>query len=95
MGDAQAVSGREWLASQDRPPTEAEQLNLLRAPLKVFVVGMLWLLAAFVFGGLNATYAFEIAQRVGVTVVLAGLATCAGRLPADASGCCGRSPRGR
>jgi len=68
--------GRQWLASQDRPPTKEEQRNILRAPLSVaFVVGALWLLAAVLFATLNATYSFELARRVGVTLVLAGLAT--------------------
>jgi adenylate cyclase len=72
-------SGRAWLReSAEREPTEAEQLNLLRAPLKVFAsVGILWLLAAFVFAGFNAVYDLETAQRVGVTVLLGGLTTCA------------------
>lgn len=69
--------GRDWLR-QGGEPTEAEQLNLLRAPLKVFAsVGSLWLLAAFLFAGYNATYDLELAQRVGITILLGGLTTCA------------------
>lgn len=69
--------GRAWLLA-DREPTEAEQLNLLRAPLKVFAsVGSLWFVAALLFAGFNATYDLELAQRVGITVLLGGLTTCA------------------
>ena len=67
--------GRGWLDSQ-RPPTAAEQRNILRAPLQVFlVVGVLWLVAAILFGAFNSTYSFELGRRVALTLVLAGLAT--------------------
>lgn len=67
--------GRRWLG-QDRPPTQAEQRNILRAPLQVFfIVGMLWMLAALLFAGFNVTYSFDLGRRVFITIVLAGLAT--------------------
>lgn len=69
--------GRGWIDAEDRPPTLAEQRSVLRAPLQVFaVVGALWGAAAAVFAVVNLTYSFELAQRVFVTVVLGGLATC-------------------
>lgn len=71
--------GRRWLEQQEgRKPTEAEQRNMLRAPLHVFfVVGVLWAFAALLFGGFNITYSFDLGRRVFVTVLLGGLATCA------------------
>ncbi len=71
--------GRLWL-HEGRPPTEAEQRNLLRSPLQIMiVVGTLWLVAAVVFGAYNLAESgsFELAQRVGITVALGGLVTCA------------------
>ena len=39
---------------EDRDPTAAEQRNLLRSPLHVaYVAGVLWLVAALLFGGLQ------------------------------------------
>ena len=67
--------GRQWVGQQ-RPPTAAEQRNVLRAPLQVFaVVGILWLVAAVLFGVVNLTYSFALGRRVFITLVLAGLAT--------------------
>ena len=69
--------GRQWL-KDERSPTVAEQLNLLRAPLRIaIVIGSLWMLAAVLFGVFNATYSFELGQRVAITVALGGLVTCA------------------
>lgn len=71
------LPGRQWL-KDGRAPSEAEQRNLLRAPLQImFVVGTGWMFAAIVFGVYNLTYSFELGQRVGVTVAMGGLVTCA------------------
>lgn len=68
--------GRDWL-KEERPPTRAEQVNLLRAPLHVMlVVGVGWLVAAFLFGIYNTTYSFTLGQQVFFVVLLGGLATC-------------------
>ena len=67
--------GRAWL-KEEREPTEAEQRNLLRAPLHLaFVVGCMWLLAAACFGTYNATYSLELGWRVVMTVALSGMVT--------------------
>lgn len=69
--------GRRWVENEGhRPPTEEEQLSLLRAPVSVSIgVGGGWFFAAFLFGGLNSVYSAELGARVFVTVLLAGLAT--------------------
>jgi len=67
---------RQWL-KENRAPTQEEQINLLRAPLRVFaIVGSLWLLAAIFFGAFNMlVYQFELGLRVFFSVLLSGLAT--------------------
>ena len=66
---------RRWL-EEGRPPTLAEQRNLLRSPLVVFfTVGTLWLIAGVLFGTLNALDSFEVGRRIGIAILLAGLAT--------------------
>ena len=68
---------RRWML-ENRDPTAAEQRNLLRSPLHVaYVAGVLWFLAALLFGGFNMTYSFELGRKVLITVLLGGLATCA------------------
>ncbi len=69
--------GRRWVENErHRPPTEEEQLSILRAPLSVsFGVAFGWFLAAFLFGGYNSFASLELGARVFVTVLLAGLAT--------------------
>jgi adenylate cyclase len=68
---------RRWM-TENREPTEEEQLNLLRSPLHVcLVVAILWFIAALLFGGFNATYSFELGRKVFITLILGGLATCA------------------
>lgn len=70
--------GRRWIDEEaHRPPEPAEQENVLRAPLQVFVaVGTGWLVAAVLFGAFNIpTGSLELAVRVFITVLLAGLAT--------------------
>ncbi len=69
---------RRWM-NEDRNPTPAEQRNLLRAPLHVFLVmSILWGLAAVLFGGLNmAIFSFELGRKVLITTLLGGLATSA------------------
>ncbi len=67
--------GRRWL-EQRRAPTAAEQRNILRAPMVIFVVvTALWLLAALLFGIVNTTFSAALGRRVVITILLAGLGT--------------------
>jgi adenylate cyclase len=70
--------GRLWMR-EGREPTPEEQRSILRAPVQLFlVVAALWMLAAAAFGIYNAIDgSFELGRRVGTTIVLAGLTTCA------------------
>mgnify|MGYP001031032941 CR=1 FL=1 len=64
-----------WLAD-DRRPTPAEQLRVLRAPLRVvFVVATMWGVATAAFALLNAFFSPLLALGVGLTVALGGLTT--------------------
>jgi adenylate cyclase len=68
---------RDWL-EEDRPPTPAERLRVLRAPLRIMVVQMvLWGIAVVCFSVLNATFSGLLALGVGLTVALGGLTTSA------------------
>jgi adenylate cyclase len=72
-----ARPAREWLRS-DRAPTAEERRVVLRAPRSITLIhAFLWSLAAVIFGVLTATYYGELGQRVAITVLLAGLTTCA------------------
>jgi adenylate cyclase len=66
---------RDWL-SQERPPTPAEQLMVLRAPLRLFVVQVIpWLGAAVVFGAINGWNSWQVGTEVAIMITLAGLIT--------------------
>ncbi len=68
---------RDWL-EQDRSPTPAERLRVLRAPLRIMVVQMvLWGVAVACFGALNLTFSGLLALGIGLTVALGGLTTSA------------------
>jgi adenylate cyclase len=69
--------GVRWInGEEERPPTREEQATILRAPLHVFfIVGVGWLIAAFLFAALNVSHALDLGLRVFVTLLLAGLAT--------------------
>ena len=72
-GGSDGIGG--WLAD-DRRPTRAEQLRVLRAPLRVvFVEAVLWGAAAVAFSLLNLLFAPLLALGVGLTVALGGLTT--------------------
>jgi len=68
--------GRIWL-HEERPPTAAEQRNLLRSPLQVaLLVALGWFAAAILFGAFNTIdTSFELGRRVAITIALAGLVT--------------------
>jgi adenylate cyclase len=71
------AAARAWII-EEREPRADEQRAVLRAPANIFLVlGTSWLVAAALFGGLNATYSAELGVRVAVTVALGGLTTCA------------------
>ncbi|MDQ2631914.1 MAG: hypothetical protein M3Y75_13225, partial [Actinomycetota bacterium] len=66
---------RAWL-EEDREPTPAQRLRVLRAPLRVtFVQVVLWGLATVLFTGLNVIYSDLLALGVGMTVALGGITT--------------------
>jgi len=68
---------RSWLDS-DRPPSEAEKLRVLRAPMRVLgVAAGLWALAVAGFALVNFFFDPLLALGVGLTVALGGLTTCA------------------
>jgi len=61
----------------DRPLTEAEQRLVLRAPLLLMKVhGVLWGVAAVGWAGVNLVFSPLMALKLGLTVLLGGLATC-------------------
>jgi adenylate cyclase len=66
---------RRWLL-EDRTATLEETRIVLQAPLRLFALQLgLWLVAAVVFGVINATYDALLAMRVATIVVLTGLVT--------------------
>jgi adenylate cyclase len=76
-GTRRLADGRRWL-EEDRAPTAEERQVVLRGPRRIVTVHLaIWSLAAVLFGVLNAFFSLELAQRVGITVALGGLTTCA------------------
>jgi adenylate cyclase len=68
-----------WLL-EERPARDDEQRVLVRAPLRLFMVQLvLWLIAATLFGVVNAAYSSRLAVIVVVVVSFTGAttATCA------------------
>src|SRR5579863_6938976 len=66
---------RDWLQAE-RPATPAEQLLVLRAPLRLFVIQVIpWLGAATLFGFINGWRSWPAGFEVGITVALTGLIT--------------------
>lgn len=77
LGRAAQRSAREWLLS-GRPATLREQRMVLRTPMRLFVVQMLfWLGAALLFGSLSMGRGFMGAFWVALIVALAGATTAA------------------
>lgn len=63
---------------EDREPTERERMNLLRMPRQLFLqVFTLWVVAALIFGGYNATWGPALGGLVFVIVAMSGLSTSA------------------
>lgn len=66
-----------WLL-HERAATPAEQRQVLRAPLSLFVLQVvLWWVAAAVFGVLDGTFSAALGATVAATVALTGLSTAA------------------
>jgi adenylate cyclase len=66
---------RKWLL-EDRRASLEEARVVIQAPLRLFALQVsLWLIAAVVFGILNATYSAALGGRVAVVIVLTGLVT--------------------
>jgi adenylate cyclase len=69
-----------WL-SEERPPSREEQRRTLRLPFTEAAEGMVpWLVAAVIWVVLNLTYngnSAMVAARIGLSIVLGGLATSA------------------
>jgi adenylate cyclase len=66
-----------WVQS-DRRPSDRERELTLRFPLALAgITGVGWVIAAVVFGALNAAFSAELAANVAISIVLGGLVTCA------------------
>ena len=66
-----------WLQA-GRPPDDGELKLILHHPARqVKVSGLMWILAALVFGLLNAHYSAELGALVAATILLGGATTCA------------------
>jgi adenylate cyclase len=75
LGTRGLLRVRRWLV-EDRPATALETRMVIQAPLRLFAVQLaLWLLAAVVFGVLNATYTGALGARVAIIVLITGLVT--------------------
>ncbi|MTD44074.1 HAMP domain-containing protein [Conexibacter sp. W3-3-2] len=73
IGDGATVWMREG-----RAPTARERRRVVAMPIRLFSMQLgLWALAAVIFGGLNLTVDALWAFEVGITVLLAGVATAA------------------
>jgi len=71
-------AGLERWLEQDRPPTPAQQLRVLRAPLRIMgVQAVLWGVAVVGFTLLNLRTSGLLALGIGLTVALGGLTTSA------------------
>jgi adenylate cyclase len=66
---------RLWLA-EDRPATPQEVRTVLQAPLRLFVLQVvLWLIAAALFGIMDATFSGALGVRVAIIVAITGAVT--------------------
>ena len=64
--------------SEERDPTPEERPLLLRGPLRITLVnGVLWVIAALLFGALNLLFDPILAVSIAVTITIGGLTTCA------------------
>jgi adenylate cyclase len=66
-----------WLM-EGRTPSEREREGTLRLPLVCASIdGSFWLVAAFLFAGLNANLSFDWAWHVGATILMGGITVTA------------------
>lgn len=73
-----AFRGALRAARQEREPSQEERRVVLRGPVRIGVrLGVLWMVAAAVFGVLNLRYSGILAFQVAVTVALGGVTTSA------------------
>lgn len=76
-GTKRMSSMRDFL-DDERDPTEEERRQVLLGPLRLAAVNaVLWLVAVPIFGGLNASYDWQLGVAVSITVALGGITTTA------------------
>ncbi len=76
-GTKRMSSMRDFL-DEERDPTPDERRLVLLGPLRLAGVNaVLWLAAVPVFGGLNASYDWQLGLAVSITVALGGITTTA------------------
>ena len=76
-GTRRMSSMRDFL-DEERDPTRDERRLVLLGPLRLAAVNaVLWLVAVLVFGGLNASYDWQLGLAVSITVALGGITTTA------------------
>ena len=72
-----AAPTRAWLSAGRAPDARERELALRQPLLLATIDAVLWALAAALFTALNAVYSAATGVEAGVTILLAGLATCA------------------
>jgi adenylate cyclase len=72
-------SDRAWLwLREHRPPTEQEELAVLRAPIRVmYALVVFWLLGTLIAMTVTMAYDWRLGLRVGITTLIGGLSTSA------------------
>jgi adenylate cyclase len=75
-GNRRFSLSESWIR-QDLPPTDEQVDEVLRAPYRLVAVpAVLWVIAAALFGVLNAHFSVQLGRIVASTVALGGVATC-------------------
>ncbi|MHB8657203.1 MAG: adenylate/guanylate cyclase domain-containing protein [Solirubrobacteraceae bacterium] len=75
IGTHRLLRMRNWLLAE-RQPSLSETRAVLQAPLRLFALQVwLWLIAAILFGVLDAGYSTALSVRVAIIVVITGLVT--------------------
>lgn len=76
-GTRTSLAGLQWMVDR-RDPTTSEQRRTLRVPIRlVRVQAVFWVIGAAFFAALNLDLARGGALKVGLTVLLGGVVTCA------------------
>ncbi|MGQ0572754.1 MAG: HAMP domain-containing protein, partial [Pseudonocardia sp.] len=69
---------RKFRLRRDQTGAATRRRVVLFGPLRLMVVqGVLWLVAALLFAGINAAYSVRLALAVGETTLLGGIGACA------------------